>query len=88
MINAKRLDDICKESRIDNIHFMKINVEGAELEVLRSAEEYLSKNKIQTILFESGKDILKVSLLQKKYGYVIENLGGYYYLAKATDLIK
>lgn len=35
-VGARTLDDVCSEQRIDRIDFLKINVEGAESNVLRA----------------------------------------------------
>jgi FkbM family methyltransferase len=46
----RRLDDVCRENGIDTIDMMKIDTQGAELQVLLGATELLPKT--QTILFE------------------------------------
>lgn len=50
-VELKKLDDIIPDNV--NIDFIKIDVEGAELQVLKGAETLLSKNK-PIILFEFG----------------------------------
>ncbi len=50
-VELKKLDTFISESKID---FIKIDVEGAELQVLQGAEELLKKDK-PAILFECGK---------------------------------
>jgi FkbM family methyltransferase len=49
-----RLDDYVSENRIDRIDFLKIDVEGAELEVFRGARMVLEKIQPNIILFEHG----------------------------------
>jgi FkbM family methyltransferase len=57
-IEIKVLDDVVKEKKIDNIHFVKIDVEGFEFEVLKGA-----KNTI-----ESFKPIIFTEICQNKDG--------------------
>ncbi len=54
IIEVKRLDYILKEKKIDpqDISFIKIDVEGAELEVLKGAKEILKRGK-PIIVFEA-----------------------------------
>lgn len=51
-VELKKLDDIIHEK--EQIHFIKIDVEGGELDVLKGAKNLLKRNK-PAILFESGK---------------------------------
>ena len=53
-VTVETLDDYCRDSGISQINYLKIDVEGAELEVMRGAEELLSHQKIQIIQFEYG----------------------------------
>jgi FkbM family methyltransferase len=53
-IEIKRADDFCLEYNIPHIHFMKIDVEGAEIEVMKGADKLLSGGKIDFIQFEFG----------------------------------
>ena len=69
------LDDTCKELKISNISILKIDVEGHEFEVLKGAQEMLSKNQISLIQLERHSDDMRdddtpelVALLNK-YGY-------------------
>jgi len=45
-------DFFCKKNKIDKIDFLKIDVEGMELEVLIGFKEMIQKKKIQLIQFE------------------------------------
>jgi FkbM family methyltransferase len=53
------LDDFCKDRRIDRIGFLKIDVEGAEVCVLRGAEQLLRKRAIDLIFIEVDPDNLR-----------------------------
>ncbi len=48
------LDTFCKENMTENIDFLKLDVEGHELEVLKGAKYLLENNKIKFIQFEFG----------------------------------
>lgn len=48
------IDLFTKENNISHIHFLKIDVEGHELAVLKGAAELLEKKKIDFIQFEFG----------------------------------
>ena len=54
LISLKTLDDYCEENAVKTIHFLKIDVEGHELSVLKGAMNMLSGNKISVIQFEFG----------------------------------
>lgn len=51
-IRIQKLDDVIKQLKISTIDFLKIDVEGHELKVLKGAEEALNTGKIKTIQFE------------------------------------
>ena len=54
LIETITIDSYCKENDIKKINFLKIDVEGAELDVIEGANEMLSLNKIDHIQFEYG----------------------------------
>ncbi|NJK27568.1 MAG: FkbM family methyltransferase [Coleofasciculaceae cyanobacterium SM2_3_26] len=57
-------DIYVRESSISHIHFLKIDVEGAEKEVLKGFEKTFSQKKIDVVQFEYGKvNILMKALL-------------------------
>jgi FkbM family methyltransferase len=87
-VEAKKLDNILKELKIDTINFMKIDVEGAEPEVLEGAEEFLRNNNIQKIIFESNEEAVKEKCKQilEKYGYNVKYAGLSYYLAEPEEV--
>jgi len=53
-IRLRRLDDVCREQQIERIDFLKLDVEGHELAVLRGAGVLLSAGRIDRIQFEFG----------------------------------
>jgi FkbM family methyltransferase len=46
------IDEYCRFHQIDYIHFMKIDVEGFELSVLRGAKRMILEGKVEAIQFE------------------------------------
>jgi FkbM family methyltransferase len=51
-INIKKIDDFVEDNKIEGIDFLKIDVEGNELNVLKGAKKLIDKNKIKIIQFE------------------------------------
>jgi len=54
IIKLMTLDDYCKNNSIQKIDFLKIDVEGHELEVLKGATNLLKEERIKMIQFEYG----------------------------------
>jgi FkbM family methyltransferase len=46
------IDDYCRDHRVEYIHFLKIDVEGFEISVLRGAKEMIARGKVEAIQFE------------------------------------
>lgn len=53
-VRLRGLDEFCAESGIDHIHYLKLDVEGHELGVLRGASRMISAGAIDWIQFEFG----------------------------------
>lgn len=53
-IEVKTLDSFCDEKKIKHIHFVKIDVEGNELMVLKGASKMIDAGAIDFIQFEFG----------------------------------
>ncbi len=53
-VTIRRLDDFYRENNIGHIHFLKMDVEGNELNVLRGAEETIKSGVVDIIQFEFG----------------------------------
>ena len=53
-IQVRKLDDFCAEESIANIHFLKLDVEGHELSVLKGAQRMLAEGRISSIQWEFG----------------------------------
>lgn len=54
IIPITTIDSFCREKEIEKIDFLKIDVEGFELEVLKGAESMIKEGKILNIQFEFG----------------------------------
>jgi FkbM family methyltransferase len=53
-INLTTIDSFCVSNGIENIDFLKIDVEGHELNVLQGAKRMIENEKIRFIQFEFG----------------------------------
>lgn len=53
-VNIITLDKFCKDNNIKGIDFLKMDVEGNELKILKGAKEMLKNKKIRFIQFEFG----------------------------------
>jgi FkbM family methyltransferase len=51
-VSIVTIDDYCRLHRIEYIHFLKIDVEGYELAVLKGAQGMIADRKIEAIQFE------------------------------------
>lgn len=78
-INTDKVDNFCKSKKISKIDVLKIDVEGAELDVLLGAKKMLSKtNIIQVEILESKINFKKkynkiISFLRnKKFSVILE----------------
>ena len=83
-VQSRTLDSFCKENSINHIDFLKIDTEGAELDVLNGAAKLLDSKSICTIQFEyggtyrdSGITLKQIFELMQRKGYqifrIIEN---------------
>lgn len=48
------IDDFCESNGLEHIHFIKMDVEGHEISVLKGAQKKFAENKIDFIQFEFG----------------------------------
>lgn len=82
-VEVQTVDAFCYLHDIDKIHFLKIDTEGADLEVLKGAEEMLGQSKIDFIQVETStrKDVEsfisfhEVEMFMGQHGY---ELFGFY----------
>lgn len=53
-VTLTTLDKYCLENNIDKINFLKLDIEGHEIQALKGATEMLKNNRIKAIQFEFG----------------------------------
>ncbi|GAB3693541.1 FkbM family methyltransferase [Spirosoma flavus] len=53
-VDLRTVDEFCQDNFIDHIHFIKIDVEGHEIQVLQGAKQMIDAGKIDFIQFEFG----------------------------------
>lgn len=75
-VSMQTLDAYCEEHGISAINFLKIDVEGHELEVLKGSSAMLATNKIDLIQFEYGGTYIDAGYLLKD---VVEYMASYDY---------
>ena len=66
-IDIKTLDEFCEEKHINNIDFLKMDVQGYEYNILLGAENMLAKGKIQYIQFEFDAPNIEQRLFFKDF---------------------
>jgi len=76
---CKKLDTYCEENKIDEIDFLKIDVEGAEKQIFDGATKLLENKKIKFGIFEIGQTLYdanthenEICELLHNYGYTID----------------
>lgn len=81
-VRTRKVDNIVKETNIKNIKLIKIDVEGAEADVLVGAGETLKKYHPK-IIFEawSDKHFKEIKKVLNKYDYKYKKIGSQDYLA-------
>ena len=89
-VETQTLDTFCETEGVNNIDILKLDVEGAELNVLKGASRKLTKKEIKLIFtevmfvahYEGGCFFHEVSDFLSRYDYKLFNL---YNLKRATD---
>lgn len=70
-VKTQTLDSYCEKAEIKRINFLKIDVEGGELNVLYGAKKLLEKGKIDYVQFEYGGTFKDSNItLQQVFDYV------------------
>jgi len=81
-VDCETLDNICKELGVSRIDFLKIDVEGAELEVLKGAEESLKITRnIAMELHYEGEDEEVRRFLEER-GFTVKIVESMLYASK------
>lgn len=80
-VRARALDGILRELKVEKADWVKIDVEGAEFEVLKGSLNTLRKHR-PTVIIEITKNQSEIEELVSELGYGIENIAPTYYLLK------
>lgn len=72
-IELTTLDLICQQQNINHIDFLKIDVEGHEISVLKGAMQMLGKDKIRFIQFEFGESNISSRTYFKDFFSILPN---------------
>jgi len=85
-VKAEKLDKILKRLQISEVNLIKIDVEGAETEVLRGATKILNKHHPR-IIFEAWNErkLLGIKKILVPLNYKIKKIGEIDYLALEND---
>jgi FkbM family methyltransferase len=80
-VSAVTIDDYCQDKKIERIDLLKIDVEGAELQVMRGARRMLQSKSIRCLTFEFGQTTFdmqnrpeEIEELLKEMNYRIRNI--------------
>ena len=82
------IETFCKANNIDFIDFLKIDVEGYELEVLKGAKEMISEGKISIIQFEFGIQATETRIFIKDFFDILSDYKIYRIVQKGIKEIK
>lgn len=82
LVNTCKLDDYCKEKKIQRIDLLKIDVQGFEDIVLEGAKNLIKSRRIKKIIleivlakhYERSCNFYKIEKLLIKHGYFLKNL--------------
>jgi len=85
------LDTILKDFNLKSVDFVKIDVEGAEIEVLEGMKDILKNHAPKVVVEVFDKNYDKFSEIMNIYGYTVENITkyemhGYYFAERKTTM--
>lgn len=80
-VSAATVDDYCEDKKIGQIDLLKIDVEGAELQVMKGARRMLESKRVKCLTFEFGQATFdmgntpaEIEIYLKNVGYKIRNI--------------
>lgn len=80
-VSAVTIDDYCEINKIERIDLLKIDVEGAELQVIKGARKMLQSRRVGCLIFEFGQTTFdmgnrpeEIEKFLDEAGYRIRNL--------------
>ncbi len=89
LITSTTLDSWAEKHNIENISFLKVDVEGHELDVFKGGEKILSAGKINAIQFEFGGCNIDSKTYVKDFHKILVSDNGYslYRIAPSKNLV-
>lgn len=72
-IKLTTIDNYCAKNNIDRIHFLKLDIEGHELEALKGAIQLINNRKIDFIQFEFGQCNIDSKTYFLDFYYLLKN---------------
>ena len=72
-IELETVDGFCEANGILKIFYLKIDVEGAEIDVLKGAKNLINSGSIQFIQFEFGPNSLEARICMKDFFEILQN---------------
>lgn len=66
-VEIRTLDSYCSEKNIKGIDFLKIDVEGNELDVIKGGKEYFKCERVKIVQFEYGGSYIDSRILLKDF---------------------
>jgi len=66
-VEIRTLDSYCSEKNIEEIDFLKIDVEGNELDVIKGGKKYFESERIKIVQFEYGGCYIDSRILLKDF---------------------
>ena len=76
-VQFSTVDAFCKEHSIQEIDFLKIDVEGHEINVLNGAKGMLNSNKVKFVQFEFGEACIDSKTYLKDFYCILPNFNFY-----------
>ncbi len=73
VIEVRRIEDYCREEGIKKIDFLKVDVEGAEYDVLEGCGEMLNNGAIRFVQFEFGPNNMVSKTYMKDFFRVLKH---------------
>lgn len=73
VVQIETLDDYCANNKVDQIHILKMDIEGHELDALRGSIKMIMKNAIDMILFEFGGCNIDTRRFFRDYWHFFQN---------------
>ena len=72
-IKIDTIDNFCRSMGLNKINFLKIDVEGHELDVLKGANDMLKENRIDIIQFEIGVTSINARIYLRDFFETLKN---------------